>query len=103
EGALHTRIDHVDPYFGVRGGYNFVGSLGSDSVQVAGGGAPPDVSIHGFNIGPMVGIDIYLAKLISIGADVDAQFLFLQRPAPPPPAAIPAAYQTLYNQSGSSF
>jgi hypothetical protein len=107
EGALHTRIGHIDPYFGVRGGYNFVGSLSSDSVQVAGGSAPPDVSVHGFNIGPMVGIDVYLAKLISIGADIDAQFLFLQRPKPPlPPGvqlqALPAQYQTLYNESGSS-
>jgi hypothetical protein len=106
EGALHTRIWHIDPYFGVRGGYNFVGSLSSDSVQVAGGSAPPDVSIHGFNIGPMVGIDVYLAKIVSIGGDVDAQFLFLQRPAPTLPAAlqgqVPAQYQTLYGQSGSS-
>jgi hypothetical protein len=107
EGALHTRIGHIDPYFGVRGGYNFVGSLSSDSVQVAGGSAPPDVSVHGFNIGPMVGIDVYLAKLISIGADIDAQFLFLQRPKPPLPPGVqlqtlPAQYQTLYNESGSS-
>jgi hypothetical protein len=107
EGALHTRIGHIDPYFGVRGGYNFVGSLSSDSVQVASGGAPSDVSIHGFNIGPMVGLDVYLAKLVSIGVDVDAQFLFLQRPKPPLPTAlqgqpIPAQYQTLYNESGSS-
>jgi hypothetical protein len=107
EAALHTRIWRIDPYFGVRGGYNFVGSLSSDSLQVASGGAPPDVSVHGFNIGPMAGIDFYLAKLISIGADVDAEFLFLQRPKPPPlPAAlqaqVPPQYQTLYNNSGSS-
>jgi hypothetical protein len=107
EGALHTRIWHIDPYFGVRGGYNFVGSLSGDSVSVATGGSPSDVSIHGFNIGPMVGIDVYFSKLISLGGDVDAQFLFLQRPKPPPPAGlsvqmIPAQYQALYNESGSS-
>jgi hypothetical protein len=107
EGALHTRVWRIDPYFGVRGGYNFVGSLSGDSVSVASGGSPSDVSVHGFNIGPIVGIDVYLSSLVSIGADVDAQFLFLQRPKPPPPAGlsaqmVPAQYQALYNESGSS-
>jgi hypothetical protein len=119
EAAFHTRIWRIDPYFGVRGGYNFVGSLSGSSVQVAAGGTPGDVSVHGFNVGPMFGIDFYLAKLVSIGADVDTQFLFLQRPTPalpasacPPPAtqamclatlkaADPQAY-TLYSNSGSS-
>ena len=107
EAALHTRIWHIDPYFGVRGGYNFVGSLSSDSVQVASGGQPSDVSVHGFDVGPMVGIDFYLAKLISIGADADAQFLFLQRPVPPLPAGVtvdilPPNVRALYESSGSS-
>jgi hypothetical protein len=104
---LHTRIWRIDPYFGVRGGYNFVGSLNSDSVQVASGGSPSDVSVHGFNVGPMVGIDVYLAKIVSIGADVDTQFFFLQRPPPPLPPGIqvsqlPAQQRTLYQNSGSS-
>jgi hypothetical protein len=108
EAALHTRIWNIDPYFGIRGGYNFVGSLSSDSGQVAVGGSPSDVSVHGFDVGPMVGIDIYLAKFISIGADVDAQFLFLQRPKPPLPAGITidnipdARVKALYENSGSS-
>jgi hypothetical protein len=107
EAAFHTRIWRIDPYFGVRGGYDFVGSLDSDSVQVATGGSPSDVSVHGWNVGPMVGIDLYLAKWLSVGADADAQFLFLQRPRPPLPAGVdvstlPPAAQTLYNQSGSS-
>jgi hypothetical protein len=119
EAAFHTRIWRIDPYFGVRGGYNFLGSLDSKSVQVATGGSPSDVSVHGFNVGPMFGIDFYLAKLVSLGLDIDSQFLFLQRPKPalppaacPPPAtqdmclmalkaADPQAY-TLYNNSGSS-
>jgi hypothetical protein len=119
EAAFHTRIWRIDPYFGVRGGYNFVGSLSGSSVQVAAGNTPGDVSVHGFNVGPMFGIDFYLAKWISLGADIDAQFLFLQRPAPalpaaacPPPmmqsvclqtlkAADPQAY-TIYSNSGSS-
>ncbi|MDP9000144.1 MAG: hypothetical protein M3O46_08540 [Myxococcota bacterium] len=107
EAALHTRIWHIDPYIGVRGGYNFVGSLNSDSIQIASGASPPDVSVHGFNVGPMIGIDYYFAKVVSIGVDADAQFLFLQRPKPTLPAALqgkplPPQYQTLYNESGSS-
>jgi hypothetical protein len=107
EAALHTRIGRVDPYLGVRGGYNFVGTLNSNSVQVAGGNTPPDVSIHGFDVGPTFGFDIYLVKYVSLGVDVDAQFLFLQRPKPPLPAgltesSLPAQYQPLYDNSGSS-
>jgi hypothetical protein len=116
EAAFHTRIWRIDPYFGVRGGYNFVGSLNSSSVQVAAGSQPPDVSVHGFNVGPTFGIDYYFAKIISAGVDVDAQFLFLQRPRPPIPAslcpppaaqdqcisALPPTDQTLYKNSGSS-
>jgi hypothetical protein len=107
EAKFHTRIWRIDPYFGVRGGYNFVGSLNSSAVQVAMGSSPSDVSVHGFNIGPVIGIDIYLAKLVSIGFDVDAQFLFLQRPPVPLPAgvpitAIPSDKMALYAQSGSS-
>jgi hypothetical protein len=123
EAAFHTRIWRIDWYLGLRGGYNFLGSLSGSSVQVATGGSPSDVSVHGFNVGPMFGIDFYLAKVVSIGADVDSQFLFLQRPKPPlpcpqlPPPAPPVTQaqcqdafnmvatpqqKTLYNNSGSS-
>jgi hypothetical protein len=112
EAKFHTRIWRIDPYLGVRGGYNFVGTLNSDSVPVATGSTPASVSVHGFDVGPVFGIDFYLMKLISIGADVDAQLLFLQRPVPPLPAALTAAgvtvaslppnVRTLYESSGSS-
>jgi hypothetical protein len=119
EAAFHTRFGRVDPYFGLRGGYNFVGSLSSSSVQVAMGGTPSDVSIHGWNVGPMFGMDFYPAKLVSLGFDLDSQFLFITRPKPavPCPAvggvqpsqamcqmAVDANPQTklLYDNSGSS-
>jgi hypothetical protein len=58
-------------------------------------------------VGPMVGIDIYFAHWISVGADIDAQFLFLSRPpigglTAMEVAALPPQQQQLYNQSGSS-
>lgn len=107
EAKLHTRIWHIDPYFGVRGGYNFVGSLNSDTVQVAAGSQPSDVNVHGFNVGPVIGIDGYITKLVSIGVDIDAQFLFLQRPPLALPAGVtvanlPPDQQQLYGNSGSS-
>jgi hypothetical protein len=110
EAAFHTRIGRLDPYIGVRGGYNFVGSLNGSTVSVAAGDTPSSVSVHGFDVGPMVGLDYYLAKNISLGLDLELQFLFLQRPKVPLPAGVtqadvdllPSQEQQLYNQSGSS-
>ena len=110
EAAFHLRVWHIDPYFGVRGGYNFVGSLNQSSVNSATGSTSPSVSVHGFNVGPMIGIDYYFNHWISAGADFDAQFLFLQRPTVALPAGVtqadvaklPPSAQQLYNQSGSS-
>ena len=112
EGAFHVRVGHVDAYFGARGGYNFVGSLNSSTANVATGDTPSSVSVHGFNVGPMLGLDIYLAKYVSLGVDADVQFLFLQRPklTIPGPAGTQLAAQCqtdpqcaqLYSQSGNS-
>lgn len=108
EAAFHTRIGHVDPYFGVRGGYNFVGTLNGQTANVA-TGDNSSVSVHGFNVGPVVGIDFYLVKYVSLGVDLDVHFLFLQRPQLPLPpggsaaiAACGAQCQQLYNESGNS-
>ncbi len=38
------------------------------------------MSVHGVNVGPMFGIDVYLSSLVSIGGDANAEFLFLQAP-----------------------
>jgi hypothetical protein len=75
EAALHMRIRDIDPYCGVRGGYAFVGSFSDNYVPHV----PPDVSVNGFNVGPIVGIDLYLSHLVSIGAEGDVEFLFLNR------------------------
>jgi hypothetical protein len=82
-----------------------VSSLSTDSVSTS--TSPSNVSIHGFDVGPMAGIDLYFNSLISIGADIDAQFLFLQRPPVPLPAGVdvsklPPRDQQLYQNSGSS-
>jgi hypothetical protein len=114
EAAFHIRIWHMDPYFGVRGGYAFVGTLNSDAVNVATGSSASNVAVHGFDVGPMMGIDVYLAHYVSLGLDGSAQFLFIQRPPVPIPnvAQLPPGEQQmaqqqimsnpLYQQSGSS-
>jgi hypothetical protein len=107
EAAFHMRIWQIDPYFGARAGYTWLGSLNSQSVQVAMGSSPSDVTVHGFDVGPMVGIDVYFTKLISLGAEAEAEFLFLQRPPPALPpgvtvSTLPPQYRPLYQNSGSS-
>jgi hypothetical protein len=111
EAAFHVRIDHVDPYFGARGGYAFVGTLSSDAVQTAPGGSASDVSVHGVNLGLIFGVDVYLTHVISLGIEGNPEFLFLQRPpvALPPGVdpklipLLPPQEQTLYQESGSSI
>jgi hypothetical protein len=103
EAAFHTRFGRVDPYFGLRGGYNFVGSLSSSSVQVAMGGSPSDVSIHGWNVGPMFGMDFYPAKLVSLGFDLDSQFLFITRPKPALPCPAVGGVQPTQAQCQTTF
>ncbi len=110
EAAFHMRIWRIDPYFGARAGYTWLGSLNAQSVSLATGSSPSDVAVHGFDIGPMVGLDIYLAKLVSIGVEGEAEFVFLKRPPVPLPPGItpaivsmlPTQQQTLYENSGSS-
>jgi len=114
DAAFHIRIWHIDPYFGIRGGYNFVGSLDTSTVGTAVGNTS-GVSVHGFNVGPVAGIDVYFSHAFSVGADIDAQFLFISRPPVPVPGGLTvsqavakvqpqyqAQAQALYGNSGSS-
>jgi hypothetical protein len=111
EAAFHIRIWRIDPYFGFRGGYAFVGNLGSGATSVTSGTTSPDITVHGVNVGPMFGIDVYVTNNVSIGAEANGEFLFLHRPpvAKPPGVTdadvkmLPAADQELYSESGSSI
>ncbi len=82
EVGLHTRIDHFETYFGVRGGYAFSGTLSSDTVSsaAAGGGTPPNVDVHGVNAGGLLGFEYYFNHYVSLGLDLNPEILFLQRP-----------------------
>ena len=82
EVGLHTRIDHFETYFGLRGGYAFSGTLSPDTVgsAAAGGGTPPNVDVHGGNAGGMLGFEYYFNHYVSLGLDLNPEILFLQRP-----------------------
>jgi hypothetical protein len=105
EAAFHMKIWRIDPYFGVRGGYAFLGALSASALQTSTGSAASDVTVHGWNVGPMVGLDIYFSKLISVGVDANAEVLFLKRPPLPlqPGQTVAPQYQGLYAESGSSI
>ena len=104
EAALHFRIWRIDGAIGARGGYAFLGQFSPDAIATASTTNASNVTVHGWNVGPTVDLDFYLSKLISIGVDANAEFLFLERP----PLALPAgetaspAYASLYQDSGSS-
>ena len=104
EAALHFRIWRIDGAIGARGGYAFLGQFSPDAIATSATTNASNVTVHGWNVGPTVDLDFYLSKLISIGVDANAEFLFLERP----PLALPAgetvspAYASLYQDSGSS-
>jgi hypothetical protein len=110
EAAFHMRIDHVDPYFGFRGGYAFDGALSSSAIGSP-TGTSPDVSVHGYVAGLTAGLDYYFNHFLSLGVDLNPEFLFLQRPKVALPAgfnALPPNVQSqitsspLYQESGTS-
>jgi hypothetical protein len=97
EVGLHGRMGRVEPYLAGRFGYATVGTL-SQSVQVAGSsGAPPDVSVHGWNGGLAIGVDYYVSHYFSIGAEGAGDALFLERPAATPPALTPQQQAVINN------
>jgi hypothetical protein len=103
--GLHIPAGWFDPYFALRGGYDFVGALGDGAANLVGSNTSSDISVHGGNVGISGGLDYYFTKWFSIGADGTFDILFLKRPPLPLPAGVPAsavAGNALYEQSGSS-
>lgn len=103
--GLHIPAGMWDPYFALRGGYDFVGALGDGAASIASGDAQSNISIHGGNFGISGGVDYYLAKFFSLGVDGTFDFLFLKRPPLALPAGVPpstVASNPLYQNSGSA-
>jgi len=112
--GFHARLGHVDPYLAVRGGYDTQGATLGESVtglSNTASGISSSVAVHGWNAGLAFGLDYYFAHVISLGAEVSGDLLFLSRPAAPLPAQISSLPTTdqntiksnpLYAESGSS-
>jgi hypothetical protein len=104
EAALHSRIWRFDLYLGARGGYAFLGAFSADALRTSTGSSASSVTVHGWNVGPILGLDYYISKLVSVGIDTNAEVLFLRRPplALQPGQTVAPQYQPLYADSGSS-
>ncbi|MCA9590254.1 MAG: hypothetical protein KC657_33350, partial [Myxococcales bacterium] len=111
--GLKFPISSVDLFFGLHGGYSFVGRLGDASLATNSStpAATDQVSIRGFNAGLDFAVDYYVSPVFSVGVGAFGDFLFLKRPPVPLPAGsenLPpdqlAALQNdpLYQQSGTS-
>jgi hypothetical protein len=85
EAIVHTRIDHADFAFGLRGGYLTSGDLNMGTVTDTTGTTSASASAHGGNIGLVVGFDHYFSHYVSIGAEANPEFTFIQRPPLPLP------------------
>jgi hypothetical protein len=98
--GIHIPIGHWEPYFGLHGGYCFVGSL-DDGIS-----GSPNVSVTGGDAGAQLGLDYYFNHFVSLGIDVSGNALFLNRPPTALPAGVSsqltASQQAIYKQSGDS-
>lgn len=109
EAGLHLPIGRVEPYFTLGGGYASVGAFDAKSTTVDLKGA--DVSIHGWNTRVGFGVDVYVTNVVTIGANLTGEALFLKRlktDAPPqlPAGADPAMQEkvnAVYANDGTSI
>jgi hypothetical protein len=99
--GIHIPLGHFEPYFGLHGGYCFVGSLDQ------GVSGSPSVSVTGGDAGLQLGLDYYFNHFVSLGLEGAGNLLFLHRP----PAALPSGVmssslssqdQKAYQQTGDS-
>ncbi|MBN1612619.1 MAG: hypothetical protein JW940_38670 [Polyangiaceae bacterium] len=82
EVGFHVPIGVVEPYVTLSGGYAALGSL--DSANGVSGLNMGEVTISGWNVRGGVGLDLYLAPAVSIGANLTGEALILTRPGVTP-------------------
>lgn len=110
EVGFHFKVNRVDPYIAIRGGYDTVGSLSAAVSNASGGSSTSsvDVSVKGFNVGPAIGLDYFVAQNVTLGIEGSGDFLFLNRPTATLPSGLTAQQQAtikqspLYQASGSA-
>jgi hypothetical protein len=93
EAGLHLPLGRVEPYFTGGFGYTSIGSFDAKNTSVDLKGA--GVNIHGWNARLGFGLDVYVTNVVTIGANVTGDGLFLKRvkrdAAPQIPCANPSA------------
>lgn len=93
----------LEPYFTLGGGYASLGGFDSSRLSEA-GIASGGISAHGFNVRGGAGVDYYLGRTLSIGANLNGEFLFLSRSkATSSETASNPTLAALYSQKGSGI
>jgi hypothetical protein len=108
EVGLHLPIGRIEPYFTLGGGYASIGnmSLKNADYKLQGEG----VKIHGWNARLGFGLDFYVTNVVTLGANLTGDALFMKRPSTQPPQLPPGATQqqidqvnALYQKDGTSI
>lgn len=108
EVGLHLPLGRVEPYFTGGFGYASIGAFDASKTTIDLKGA--GVNIHGWNARLGFGLDVYVTNVVTIGANVTGDALFLKRVKTDTPPQIPGATQqqqndvnTLYKNDGTSI
>jgi hypothetical protein len=73
--GLRIPLGALEPYFTFAGGYARMGSFDASSAF-----STNDINVRGFNLRGAFGLDYYLARSFSLGANLSGDVLFLSRP-----------------------
>jgi opacity protein-like surface antigen len=78
EAGLHLPMGRVEPYFTAGVGYASLGAFDvkKSTIDLEGAG----VDIHGWNARVGFGLDVYVTNVVSLGANLTGDALFLTRP-----------------------
>jgi hypothetical protein len=79
EGGFRIPIGRLEPYFTFGGGYVSLGSFDTGRAFDDAGGSSSDLSIHGFNLRGSAGLDYFVGRSLSLGANLSGDLLFLSR------------------------
>ena len=82
EAGFRIPIGSIEPYITLGGGYASLGAF--DSKNVGAGLNSAGVDVTGYNVRGGGGLDIYLGNVVSVGASVTGDILFLSRPGVDP-------------------
>jgi hypothetical protein len=79
EGGFRIPIGRLEPYFTFGGGYVSHGSFDTGRAFEQAGGSSSDLAIHGFNLRGSAGLDYFVGRSLSVGANLSGDLLFLSR------------------------